>query len=29
MTDSDFRNEDDAPTADKPRMASKIGRAHV
>lgn len=22
MTDSDFRNEDDAPTADKPRMAS-------
>ena len=21
MTDSDFRNEDDAPTADKPRMA--------
>lgn len=22
MTDSDFRNEDDAPTADRPRMAS-------
>lgn len=22
MTDSDFRNEDDTPTADKPRMAS-------